>query len=276
VRERAPILTIAVRITAMEMSPPRRPDREDVHDGLAYALWLPDRPGAVDTRGAPSRPVPPPPWPGIVILHGAGSQKENHADFARLAASSGWAALTFDQRGHGESEGEMGPDAVDDVVTMAHLLAGASGVDSSRVALRGSSMGGFMAIHAAARAPELAGVIAISPAGEDHLARGLRRGELEMRVADELTLELWLSENDLRDSVERLRGRPLMLLHAEGDDQIPSYWSEELYERAHEPRRLLLVPGGDHRSLQHDPEFQAEALRWLEKKLAATSGPSAP
>jgi fermentation-respiration switch protein FrsA (DUF1100 family) len=169
----------------------------------------------------------------------------------------------------------MGPDAVDDVVTMARILAGASGVDRSRVALRGSSMGGFMAIHAAARAPELAGVIAICPAGEDHLARGLRRGELEMRVADELTLELWLSENDLRDSVERLRGRPLMLIHAEGDDQIPSYWSEELYERAHEPRRLLLVPGGDHRSVQHDPEFQAEALRWLEKNLA-TSGPSGP
>ena len=259
----------------MERSPPRRPDREASHDGLAYTLWLPDRPGAADTSGERTRPVPEPPWPGIVILHGAGSQKENHADFARLAAASGWAALTFDQRGHGESEGEMGPDAVFDVVTMARLLAGVSGVDGSRVAVRGSSMGGFMAIHAAARAPEIAGVIAICPAGEDHLSRGLRRGELEMRVADALTLELWLSENDLRESVEELRGRPLMLLHAEGDDQIPSYWSEELYERAREPRRLLLVPGGDHRSLQHDPELQAEALRWLEKKLA-TSGPSGP
>ena len=64
-----------------------------------------------------------------MILHGAGSRKENHADFARLAAANGWAALAFDQRGHGDSEGEMGPEAVDDVVRMAQLLAATSGVD---------------------------------------------------------------------------------------------------------------------------------------------------
>jgi fermentation-respiration switch protein FrsA (DUF1100 family) len=253
----------------MELKPPRGPDREDRNDGLAYTIWLPDRGGSEDLRGEPSRPVPPPAWPGIVILHGAGSRKENHFDFARLAAANGWAALAFDQRGHGESEGEMGPGAVDDVVRMTQLLAATTGVDPRRVALRGSSMGGFMAIHAGAVSANVAGVIAICPAGEEQLARGLRRGEFEMRVGDPVALELWLTEHDLRDAVERMAGRPLFLMHAEGDDQIPSYWSEELYRHAAEPRRLLLVPGGDHRSLQHDPELQAVALRWLEQKLAA-------
>jgi fermentation-respiration switch protein FrsA (DUF1100 family) len=202
-----------------------------------------------------------------VILHGAGSCKENHHDFARLAAANGWAALAFDQRGHGASEGEIGPEAVEDVLKMAQLLAASGGVDGRRIALRGSSMGGFMAIHAAALSTQIAAVIAICPAGEEHLSRGLRRGELEMRVADPVALELWLSQSDLREAVERLAGRPLMLLHAEGDDQIPSYWSEELYERAAEPKRLLLVPGGDHRSIQHDSELQSVALRWLEERL---------
>ena len=36
---------------------------------------------------------------------------------------------------------------------------------------------------------------------------------------------------------------------------------------APEPRKLILVPGGDHRSLQHDPELQSVALRWMEKRL---------
>jgi fermentation-respiration switch protein FrsA (DUF1100 family) len=150
---------------------------------------------------------------------------------------------------------------------MARLLAATEGVDPTRIAARGSSMGGFMAIHAAARAPEIAALIAICPAGEDDLRRGVARGDLEMRVEDPAALRAWLAEHDLRDAVGRLAGRPLLLLHAEGDDRIPSWWSEELYERARDPRRLILTPGGDHRSLQHDAELQAVALGWIEREL---------
>jgi uncharacterized protein len=219
-------------------------------------------------RGSRTRAVPPPPWPGVVIVHGAGSRKENHADFARLAAASGWAALAFDLPGHGESDGETSGGAVEDVIGMVQLLAAHDGVDPRRVALRGSSLGGFLAIQAAAAAPEVAGVIAICPAGEDDLARGVRRGELEMRVGDPLALEAWLAAQDLREAVGRMVGRPLILMHAEGDLQIPSDWSEELYEHAREPRKLILVPGGAHGTVQHDAELQGVALRWLERELA--------
>ena len=90
---------------AMERSPA-------LHNGLAYALWLPDQ----DIR----RPQTPPPdhLPGVVVVHGAGSRKENHADFARLANANGWAALTFDLPGHGESEPPMTGAAVDSVISM--------------------------------------------------------------------------------------------------------------------------------------------------------------
>jgi fermentation-respiration switch protein FrsA (DUF1100 family) len=241
-------------MTAMERSSPRRPDREDRHDGLAYALWLPEES---------------PPWPGIIVVHGAGSRKENHADFARLASASGWAALTFDLPGHGDSDGEMSGGAVDDVLSMVRLLAAREDVDAGRVAVRGSSLGGFLAICAAAAGPEVAGAIAICPASEDHLARGVRRGRFEMRVGDPLGLEAWLMAQDVGDAVERIAGRPLILMHAEGDTQIPSDHSEDLYERAGEPRKLVIVPGGAHTSVQHDRELQAMALRWLERQLLA-------
>lgn len=245
-------------MAAMERSAPRRPDRKDRHKGLAYALWLPQ----------PQRPSRP--WPGLVIVHGAGSCKENHADFARLATATGWAALAFDLPGHGESEPLMSGAAVDDVVAMANLLGSQDGVDASRVAVRGSSLGGFLAISAAAARPrEIAGVIAICPAGEQHLASGLRRGKLEMRVDDAVGLEAWLLAQDIGEAVERISPRPLMLMHAEGDTRIPSDHSEELYERAGDPRRLIIVPGGAHTTVQHDPELQGEGLRWLERALAA-------
>jgi fermentation-respiration switch protein FrsA (DUF1100 family) len=53
-------------------------------------------------------------------------------------------------------------------------------------------------------------------------------------------------------------------MHAKGDEQVPYTVSEELHEAAGEPKRLLLVPGGHHRSLQHDMEIQAASLRFIE------------
>jgi fermentation-respiration switch protein FrsA (DUF1100 family) len=236
---------------AMALPAPKAASDRGVHEGRPYELWLPDTP---------------PPWPAVVILHGAGSCKENHADFARAALGQGWAAISFDQRGHGESEDEMVPAALGDIPKMARFLAEADGVDAGRICTRGSSMGGFMAIHAAAAFDEIAGTIAICPASEDDLRRGVRRGELEMR-ADSVALDAWLGEHDLRDAVERMDRKPLILLHAQGDESIPYTWSEELHDRAPEPRKLIVLPGGHHRSVQHDAELNGVALRWLERAL---------
>jgi uncharacterized protein len=235
----------------MELPSSARAAEQGFRNGLAYRIWLPE-----------SRP----PWPGVLVLHGAGSRKENHADFARRAAGFGWAALAYDQRGHGESQGQMSPGVVADATAMAHLLATYEGVDEARVCARGSSMGGFVAIHAAAVSDEIAAVIAICPAGERMLLEGLRRGSFEMR-ADRAALEPWLEEHDLPEAVALMGPKPLILLHARGDDEVPAQWSEELYERAEEPRKLIVVPGGHHRSVQHDAELQMVALRWLERNL---------
>lgn len=236
------------------MPAPRRPSEMGTHGDRPYWLWLPDTA---------------PPWPGVVILHGAGSQKENHGDFGRLAAGSGWAALAYDQRGHGDSTDEMGPGALTDVGTMAALLASNDGVDAARVVARGSSMGGYMAIHGTATSDALAGVIAVCPAGEEQLRRGLADDKLEFRAGPEAlaALDAWLGEHDIGEAVALLAGKPLMLIHAEGDERIPHEQSRELYERAAEPRKLIVLPGGHHRSAQHDVEMQGESLRWMRKAL---------
>jgi len=214
------------------------------HDGLAYALFLPeDEPRA-----------------GVVILHGAGSAKESHFDFARGCRADGIAALAYDARGHGRSGGRFGPGALDDVQAMVELLRAHAGP----VALRGSSMGGFQAIHAAARDPDLCAVVAICPAPEDGLLRSLRSGEPLRFECDEPETELWLESLDIFEAAGRLGPRTgLLLLHARGDESVPWTVSERLHEAAHEPKRLLLLPGGHHRSIQHDLELQAVSRRWI-------------
>jgi uncharacterized protein len=240
----------------MSRSAPAGPSETGNHEGRPYWLWTPSAP---------------PPWPAMVIVHGAGSGKENHADFGRACAAAGWVALAYDQRGHGAGDDEMSPEALADASLMARLLASRDGVDDARVCVRGSSMGGTVAIHAAARDPAIAGAIAICPASEEQLRRGLRSGRLKFRAGEVAvgSLDAWLGELDLCDAVEEMGTKPLLLIHARGDEQIPAEWSEELHRHALEPRKLIVLPGGHHRSAQHDAEMQGLSLRWLERVLEA-------
>jgi uncharacterized protein len=237
-----------MRIPLPTPEPPELGER----DGLAYALFLPDEP----------------PSAGVVICHGAGSAKESHFDFGRAVRGAGMAGLAFDARGHGRSDGEFGPTAFADVLSMVDLMR----EHTPHVALRGSSMGGFCALHAAAIArPPVVAVVAICPAPEEILLRGVRSGRLVDFRMDRESLEPWLETLDIRRAVASMAGRTaLLFMHARGDEQIPYTVSEELYLAAGEPKRLLIVPGGHHRSLQHDGEMQAESIRWI---AAAVGGP---
>jgi hypothetical protein len=52
-------------------------------------------------------------------------------------------------------------------------------------------------------------------------------------------------------------------MHARGDEQVPYQVSERIHEVAREPKRLLLMPGGHHRSIQHDEELQAVSRKFI-------------
>lgn len=215
-----------------------------VRDGLAYALFAPRE----DAGG------------GVVVIHGAGSQKENHFDFARACRAAGLAAVAFDQRGHGESDGALDGRAIDDVGTIAALLP-----DGVPVALRGSSMGGWLALAAGA-ALDAAAVVAICPASSDQLALGLRSQRFTFR-ADGDSLGALLGATDLPAAAATL-GERLLLMHAEGDEDVPVEHSRALHAAA-PASRLEVVPGGHHRSVQHDGDLQALSVRFIAARCGA-------
>jgi alpha-beta hydrolase superfamily lysophospholipase len=247
----------------MNYSPPQPPSESGSLDGIAYHLWLPPPGGD--------------PAPAVIVFHGAGSQKENHADYARAALAHGFVALTFDNRGHGETEGPLGPGVIADLQRLARFVADRPEVDERRVAVRGSSMGGLLAIHMAAASDAVAAVVAICPASEQMMlptVRPVAAGRppppgsyLDSMRIDAPALVAWLEEHEVGDAVELLGSKPLLLIHAKGDDQVPYQHSEDLFARASEPKRLLLLEGGDHRSAQHDAELQGESLRWLARVM---------
>jgi pimeloyl-ACP methyl ester carboxylesterase len=124
-------------------------------------------------------------------------------------------------------------------------------------------MGGFMALMAGARM-DVAAVVAICPATGELLARGLRDRRFPFR-ADEEGLRPLLEGADEAAAAAQLGDR-LLLMHAEGDEQVPIAISRELHAAA-PGSRLVAVPGGHHRSIQHDGELIALVVRFLTRAL---------
>jgi pimeloyl-ACP methyl ester carboxylesterase len=233
----------------MRTARPHPPTETGEVDGLAWARF---------GVGGPDSAAP---TAGVVILHGADSRKESHFDFARACADSGLAALAFDARGHGESPGPLDGRAIDDVARMADLLRERGGVEA--VGLRGSSMGGYLALVSAAEA-RAGAVVAISTASGRGLAVGVRAGYFGFASDRDALVALFAGHDEARAAAALTV--PLMLLHPEGDEIVDVEHSRALHAAA-PSSTLVTPPGGHHRSAAHDPELQGETIRFLARAL---------
>jgi len=110
--------------------------------------------------------------PAFLVLHGFGSNKDGGVGMvaAKLFARWGYAALRFDMRGCGESEGERGRviclEQVEDTRNALAFLAGRPELDPHRIAVYGQSFGAAVAVYAAGVEPRLAACIATGGWGD--------------------------------------------------------------------------------------------------------------
>src|ERR1700761_3761805 len=93
--------------------------------------------------------------PAFLVLHGfVGSKDESHAEIqARMLEEMGYAALRFDFRCCGESEGERGQgrcfDQVADTKNALSFLATRPEIDAARIGVIGHSFGAAVAVYTA-------------------------------------------------------------------------------------------------------------------------------
>lgn len=126
--------------------------------------------------------------PTLVILHGLPGNEKN-LDLAQAVRRAGWNAITFNYRGSWGSPGSFrfAQNPEDAAAVLAYLRdpahAKALGVDTTRIALAGHSMGGWATAQTAARDQHLMGAALISAADFGILA-GMPRRDLIKLMAD--------------------------------------------------------------------------------------------
>ena len=121
----------------------------------------------------------PGPHPTLLLLHGFPGNEQN-LDLAQAARRAGWNVLTQHYRGTWGSKGgfTFAGAAEDARAALAFLKAPATvarfRIDPGRIAIAGHSMGGMMAVDAAAREPAVIGVFLIDPWNISEAAKEIR------------------------------------------------------------------------------------------------------
>ena len=155
---------------------------------LVGDIYLPDAPAGV-------------PCPGIVLCGGYTGVKEIYApEFAASLMDAGYAAIAFDYKGWGGSDGpsnRLDPHGrVRDSHAALTVLAERDDVDAGRIGVLGWSYGGATAVWLAATDPRIGCVIAVVTIGNG------RRWMESVRSADEIGA---LHERAEKDRLSRAR-----------------------------------------------------------------------
>lgn len=229
--------------------------------------------------------IPDDPRALVVLLHGfsGGGGPDDPSDpgypgFARALATRGIAACWVNLRGVRTSPGDFALDGwVRDAG--ATIDAARAACDGPPVVLLGSSAGGYVALRAAARRADVGAVatFAAVEAWDDLLDDGaaavayLRNRGMIRDGAFPRDLDAWLEPFRAAGStfISDIAPRPVLLVHGDADDVVPSHHGERLYEAARGPKELVRIPAGTHQ-LRRDPRALDAFTDWLRRAEMTT------
>jgi alpha-beta hydrolase superfamily lysophospholipase len=260
-------------------------------DGIALRAWY-ERTWVVDRpRGT------------VVLAHGPREDKSGMAAMAALLVQLGYSVIIPDLRCHGESGGKYTTFGYREGADVAAALEWARSHAQPPLAVIGHSSGAVAALHAAAREPQLAAVVADSSFASvtGILGRESKLLETSGMAADlpwRQRLQLWLfthpgtgvlsrwgfrlragvpfdpPEANLFDAVRKIRRPAVLYLAAEGDPVVPASEVKALFAATASPhKQLVFLPGKAHGASAGDPRrYVTTLVRFLRESLAAADG----
>jgi len=205
------------------------------------------------------------PWPGVALLHGfTGHRSESHFIFtkqARHLAQHGIAALRFDFRGSGESEGDFCEMTIEgeisDAAAALDFLQKQTEVDPARMGVLGLSLGGCVATCLAERDPRIRALILWSaPADLVHVitqgaanpSRSVAENPKGYDIGG-LIVGPGFVQDVMRirplEAAQRFAG-PVLVVHGTKDATVPPDHAQLCYEAFSGSKALRLVEGADH------------------------------
>lgn len=188
--------------------------------------------------------------PGLVLLPGGAVTKESEGILAEKIVKLGYAVLTIDQRGVGQTGGYyLGLEqdysifangdepiqhlSVYDGLASTDVLRDLKGIDKNNIAIAGESMGGRYAIIAAVQDKRLKGALIISSAGFGFEKTG--------KLYDSYLISV-----DPDHYIDKIPPNKLFMLHGSNDSTVNISEAERTFSLAKEPKRFFTAEGCPH------------------------------
>ncbi|QHC95087.1 MULTISPECIES: alpha/beta hydrolase [unclassified Pseudomonas] len=188
--------------------------------------------------------------PAILYLHGVRWNLTGQLFRIEQLRAAGYSVLAIDYRGFGKSHGDLPSESsVYEDARVAWERFKLLQPDPAKRLIYGHSLGGAVAIDLAAELGQTA--------ARDHSAlpvRGLviestftTLADVAASVANTSLPVRWLLSQKF-DSIDKIADihMPLLVVHGLADAFVPPRFSEQLFNAAQQPKRLLLVPGATH------------------------------
>jgi pimeloyl-ACP methyl ester carboxylesterase len=222
--------------------------------------------------------------PSIILLAGYGQDRASLLPQAAYLHRAGYNVLLLDVRGTGDSAGAFtfGMKEPLDVRAAVSFVLDQPGVDPHRIAVQGVSIGGSIAILAAARDPRVTAVVAESAftSLEEMIVDDFHR-YTKLPLFPVGDAGIWLMQRALGGSVaavdplramHALAGRPVLLIGDSEDAVSPPDSAARLYAAADDPKELWLIQGTEHANgfLVFPHAYQRHVLGFYHQYLDGT------
>jgi uncharacterized protein len=213
----------------------------------------------------------------VILVHGTGAERASLLPETRLLGAAGFGVLTLDLPGQGLSAGvtRWGAPEMRALSAAVDWLGARPEVDRARIGAFGLSFGGYVLLQAALGEPRLrALVLASTP---EDLDAETRRANGAWGPLSELPA-LWVlhryrgavREPSPREAIARLAPRTVFIIGGERDRLVPPQASQVLFDAAHAPKELWIIPAAGHAG------FAAVAGEEYGRRLAAFFGRALP
>lgn len=223
-------------------------------------------------------------YPAVCLCHGVPSGNPpdpNDGGYPALAETiceQKYPVYIFNFRGAGDSGGNFDmPGWTRDLQSVIDYILGLDNNRNRGVYLVGFSAGAATSVYVASKDNRISGVAACACPADFSLF--LERGDAQAIVNHYREIgtirdagfpesaQDWLDDFLPITAVEhvgKIAPRPLILIHGSEDDVVPISHARRLFEKAGEPKKLVVIEGAGHR-LRHEQDAIRVVLDWLGK-----------